>query len=104
MSESYPNGKILDQPNLKEFSFTELKLITKNFRPESLIGQGGFGKVYKGWVDDKTLAPSKSNSEMAVAIKKLNSESVQGFQEWQVKLSLFMDPHPLYCIQYSFLQ
>ncbi|XP_038906364.1 probable serine/threonine-protein kinase PIX13 [Benincasa hispida] len=85
--ETYPNGKILDQPNLKEFSFTELKLITKNFRPESLIGQGGFGKVYKGWVDEKTLAPSKSNSGMVVAIKKLNSESVQGFQEWQAEVN-----------------
>ncbi|KGN55628.2 probable serine/threonine-protein kinase PIX13 isoform X1 [Cucumis sativus] len=87
VSEPYPSGKILDQPNLKEFSFTELKLITKNFRPESLIGQGGFGKVYKGWVDDKTLAPSKSNSGMVVAIKKLNAESVQGFQEWQAEVN-----------------
>ncbi|XP_008448469.2 probable serine/threonine-protein kinase CST isoform X2 [Cucumis melo] len=87
VSESYPSGKILDQPNLKEFSFTELKVITKNFRPESLIGQGGFGKVYKGWVDDKTLAPSKSNSGMVVAIKKLNAESVQGFQEWQAEVN-----------------
>ena len=86
VNERYPNGKILDQPNLKEFSFAELKLVTKNFRPESLIGQGGFGKVYKGWVDEKTLAPSKSNSGMVIAIKKLNTESVQGFQEWQVKI------------------
>ena len=100
MSESCPSGKILDQPNLKEFSFTELKLITRNFRPASVVGQGGFGKVYKGWVNDKTLAPSKSNSGMAVAIKKLNAESVQGFQDWQVKSSSFMD-HLLYCIQYS---
>lgn len=91
VSEPYPNGQILDQPNLKEFSFTELKIATKNFRPETLLGQGGFGKVYKGWVDEKTLAPSKSNSDMVVAVKKLNSESVQGFQEWQVKLSSFMD-------------
>uniref|UniRef100_A0A0A0L4T4 Uncharacterized protein n=1 Tax=Cucumis sativus TaxID=3659 RepID=A0A0A0L4T4_CUCSA len=30
VSESCPSGKILDQPNLKEFSFTELKLITRN--------------------------------------------------------------------------
>ncbi|XP_023551881.1 probable serine/threonine-protein kinase PIX13 [Cucurbita pepo subsp. pepo] len=87
VNERYPNGKILDQPNLKEFSFAELKLVTKNFRPESLIGQGGFGKVYKGWVDEKTLAPSKSNSGMVIAIKKLNTESVQGFQEWQAEVN-----------------
>lgn len=91
VSEPYPNGQILDQPNLKEFNFAELKIATKNFKLENLLGQGGFGKVYRGWVDEKTLAPSKSNSGMMVAIKKLNSESVQGFQEWQVKLSSFMD-------------
>ncbi|KAA0052914.1 hypothetical protein IC582_015157 [Cucumis melo] len=87
VSESYPSGKILDQPNLKEFSFAELKLITKNFKPESLIGQRDFAKVYKGWVDDRTLAPSKGNSDMAVAIKKLNVERYQSFQEWQEKVN-----------------
>ena len=85
VSETSLNGQILDYPNLKEFSFSELKLATKNFRPESLLGRGGFGKVYKGCLDEKTLAPCKSNSGMMVAIKKLNPESVQGFQEWQVK-------------------
>lgn len=95
MSVPYPNGKILDQPNLREFSFAEMKLVTKNFKPDTLLGQGGFGKVYKGWVDEQTLAPAKSNAGMVVAIKKLNSESVQGFQEWQVKLSSFITlDHP----------
>ncbi|XP_022145480.1 probable serine/threonine-protein kinase CST [Momordica charantia] len=87
VSEPYPNGQILDQPNLKEFNFAELKIATKNFKLENLLGQGGFGKVYRGWVDEKTLAPSKSSSGMMVAIKKLNSESVQGFQEWQAEVN-----------------
>lgn len=50
-----------------------------------MLGQGGFGKVYRGWVDNKTLAPSKAGSGMIVAIKRLNSESVQGFAEWRVR-------------------
>lgn len=30
------------------FTFRELAAATKNFRPESLLGEGGFGRVYKG--------------------------------------------------------
>ncbi|KAG2695015.1 hypothetical protein I3760_08G171400 [Carya illinoinensis] len=81
--ESYPNGKILETPNLKEFSFSDLKTATKNFKTDSLLGEGGFGKVFKGWMDGKTLTPSKFGTGMVVAIKKLKSESMQGFQEWQ---------------------
>ncbi|KAF5753101.1 putative serine/threonine-protein kinase cx32 [Tripterygium wilfordii] len=80
-------GRILKSPNLKVFTFAELKFATKNFRGDSLLGQGGFGKVYRGWVDEKTLAPSKSSTGMIVAIKKLNSESVQGFDEWQSEVN-----------------
>lgn len=71
-------------PNLKIFNFSDLKLATKNFKSDSVLGVGGFGTVYKGWVDEKTLAPAKAGIGMIVAIKKLNSESTQGFEEWQV--------------------
>lgn len=30
------------------FSYRELATATKNFRDESIIGEGGFGPVYKG--------------------------------------------------------
>lgn len=30
------------------FTFRELAAATNNFRPESFIGEGGFGRVYKG--------------------------------------------------------
>lgn len=78
------NGEILLIPNLKIYSFSDLKLSTKNFKSDSVLGIGGFGTVYKGWVDEKTLAPTKAGTGMIVAIKKLNSESTQGFEEWQV--------------------
>lgn len=81
---SYDGGRVLENPNLREFSFSEMRSATKNFSPGSVLGEGGFGKVYKGWVDERTLAPSKAGTGIIVAIKKLNSESVQGFQEWQV--------------------
>jgi serine/threonine protein kinase len=79
--EPNPDGRILETPNLKEFTFADLKSATKNFN--IVLGEGGFGKVYKGWIDEKTFAPSKSGLGMIVAIKKLNSESVQGLREWQ---------------------
>jgi serine/threonine-protein kinase PBS1 len=30
------------------FTFRELAAATKNFRPECFLGEGGFGRVYKG--------------------------------------------------------
>ncbi|XP_050229613.1 probable serine/threonine-protein kinase PIX13 [Mercurialis annua] len=85
--DASPNGQILEAPNMKEFTFADLKSCTRNFRPDTLLGEGGFGKVYKGWIDEKTFAPSKSGVGMIVAIKKLNSESMQGFQEWQSEVN-----------------
>ncbi|XP_059625020.1 probable serine/threonine-protein kinase PBL3 isoform X2 [Cornus florida] len=68
--------------NLKSFTFTDLKNASKNFRSESLLGEGGFGCVFKGWIDGNTFAPSKPGTGIVVAIKKLNAESFQGHREW----------------------
>ncbi|GAB4853022.1 Probable serine/threonine-protein kinase pix13 [Ancistrocladus abbreviatus] len=83
--EAYPNGQISPTPNLREFTFHELKAATRNFKGDTLLGEGGFGKVYKGWLEEKQ--PPKSGSGLAVAVKKLNSESVQGFEEWQSEVN-----------------
>lgn len=34
------------------FAFDELSTATKNFKVECLLGEGGFGKVYKGYLVD----------------------------------------------------
>ncbi|XP_068646614.1 probable serine/threonine-protein kinase PIX13 [Aristolochia californica] len=81
--EIYRYGQILPTPNLRDFTFSELRSATKNFRPDTVLGEGGFGKVFKGWVEEKTLNPAKSGSGVMVAVKKLNSESMQGLEEWQ---------------------
>ncbi|PKA46201.1 putative serine/threonine-protein kinase NAK [Apostasia shenzhenica] len=80
-------GKILASPNLRIYTFAELKSATKSFKPETVLGEGGFGKVFKGWVDEKTLNPAKSGLGMVVAVKKLNPESMQGLEEWQSEVN-----------------
>jgi hypothetical protein len=84
----YPEGQILPTPKLRIFSFAELKTATKNFKADTVLGEGGFGTVFKGWLDEK--GSSKNGSGTVIAVKKLNSESMQGFQEWQVILPKFM--------------
>jgi hypothetical protein len=82
-------GEILSSSNLKAFTFSDLKNATKNFRLDSLLGEGGFGHVYKGWIDEQTLAPSRPGSGMVVAVKKLKPEGFQGHKEWLVGSPLF---------------
>lgn len=69
-------------PNLKIYTFGQLKRATGNFRPGSMVGKGGFGRVYKGWVDETTLAPSKIGVGILVAIRKSNP--CKSLEQWQV--------------------
>ncbi|XP_020679912.1 probable serine/threonine-protein kinase PIX13 [Dendrobium catenatum] len=85
--EAFTDGTILEMPNLRMFTLAELKNATKNFKAENVLGEGGFGKVFKGWVDEKTLSPTKSGLRMVVAVKKLNPEGMQGFEEWQSEVN-----------------
>lgn len=79
--------EILSSPSLKAFSFNDLKTATKNFRSDSLIGEGGFGYVYKGWIDEQTLSPSRPGSGMVVAVKRLKPEGFQGHKEWLTEVN-----------------
>lgn len=60
------------------YSYLELKKATKGFKEKELLGQGGFGKVYKG-----TLP--KSNIQ--VAVKRVSHESKQGLREFVSEIS-----------------
>ncbi|WJZ89505.1 hypothetical protein VitviT2T_008723 [Vitis vinifera] len=79
--------------SVKDFSFNDLKNASKNFRSESLLGEGGFGCVFKGWLDENTLAPTKPGTGMVVAIKKLKTESFQGHKEWLAEVNYLGQLH-----------
>jgi hypothetical protein len=76
--------------NVDIFTYEEMRLATKCFRPDLILGEGGFGIVYKGGIDENVRPGYKTTQ---VAIKELNREGFQGDREWLVfdlSLSLFM--------------
>lgn len=81
------DGEILQSSNLRNFSFNELKSATRNFRPDSILGEGGFGAVFKGWIDENTFAPAKPENGMIIAVKRLKQESFQGHTEWLAEVN-----------------
>ncbi|XP_052173938.1 serine/threonine-protein kinase PBL34-like isoform X1 [Diospyros lotus] len=91
---------------LRKFSFNDLKFATRNFRPESLLGEGGFGCVFKGWIEENGTAPVKPGTGLTVAVKTLNHDGLQGHKEWLAEVSFLGDLiHPNlvkligYCIE-----
>lgn len=72
------------------YTLSEMKRVTNNFRPDSVLGQGGFGTVFRGWVDGRTLAPTKVGAGIPVAVKRSDPDSLQGLQEWHVSIHVFI--------------
>lgn len=72
------------QRQLLQFTFHELKSATGNFRPDSILGEGGFGYVFKGWIEENGTAPAKPGSGITVAVKSLKPDGLQGHREWVV--------------------
>lgn len=65
----------------------DIKLATNNFDVSNVIGEGSFGKVYKG-------VHSHSNQQIIVAYKRLNHNAFQGATEfWREIFMLFHYTH-----------
>uniref|UniRef100_A0A6N2KPG4 non-specific serine/threonine protein kinase n=1 Tax=Salix viminalis TaxID=40686 RepID=A0A6N2KPG4_SALVM len=79
--------EILQSSNLKTFTFRELKTATRNFRPDSVLGEGGFGSVFKGWVDEHSLSATRPGTGMVIAVKRLNQQGFQGHKEWLAEIN-----------------
>ena len=84
-------GEILQSSNLRGFSYSELKAATRNFRPDSVLGEGGFGSVFKGWIDEHLPAAAKPGTGMIIAVKMLNQDGFQGHKEWLVSFIYLLD-------------
>ncbi|CAI9093131.1 OLC1v1028552C1 [Oldenlandia corymbosa var. corymbosa] len=75
------------------FTFRELATATNNFKQDSFLGEGGFGRVYKG----------RLPSGQVVAVKQLDRNGLQGNREFLVEvlmLSLLHHPNLVNLIGY----
>ena len=63
----------------RHFGLQEIKTATKNFDNGYIAGEGGFGYVYKGYINGGTTP---------VAIKRLNPESQQGAHEFMTEIEM----------------
>nr|XP_027189679.1 probable serine/threonine-protein kinase PIX13 isoform X2 [Cicer arietinum] len=74
----------LPRPTSTRFiSYEDLREATNNFESASILGEGGFGKVFKGVLNDGT----------AVAIKRLTSGGHQGDKEFLVEVDMLSRLH-----------
>ncbi|KAJ6800292.1 putative serine/threonine-protein kinase PBL7 isoform X1 [Iris pallida] len=90
------NGKLICSTALKErkrgggqvFTYKELELATDGFSPENVIGNGGFGVVFRGVLRDG----------MEAAIKVLHREGKQGEREFRMEVDLLSRLHSCYLV------
>eukprot|EP00250_Pteridium_aquilinum_P019029 c24262_g1_i1 orf=980-4132(+) len=67
----------------RTFTFAELDKATDRFRPENVIGEGGFGRVYSGILDDGTK----------VAVKVLTRDDQHGGKEFIAEVEMLSRLH-----------
>lgn len=68
-----------------QFTLEEISIATSNFSEDLVIGEGGFGKVYKGIMHHDGVT--------AVAVKRSNRRSGQGYKEFQTEINFFSFCH-----------
>uniref|UniRef100_A0A2N9ED71 Protein kinase domain-containing protein n=1 Tax=Fagus sylvatica TaxID=28930 RepID=A0A2N9ED71_FAGSY len=71
------------------FSYKELEVATSRFSEANIIGNGGYGVVYRGVLSDGTVA----------AIKMLHREGKQGERAFRVEVDLLSRLHSPYLVE-----
>ncbi|XP_066355057.1 L-type lectin-domain containing receptor kinase IX.1-like [Miscanthus floridulus] len=64
---------------IRRLSYEELAAATNNFADERKLGEGGFGSVYRGFLEDLNLD---------VAIKRVSKTSPQGWNEFMSEVRI----------------
>ncbi|KAI3696742.1 hypothetical protein L6452_29259 [Arctium lappa] len=82
-TDSQPKPSLFSN-NLNVFTFSELQAATNNFSQSSKIGEGGFGCVYTGVIND----PRDSTKSLNVAVKQLGQRGLQGHKEWVTEVNV----------------
>ncbi|QHO17309.1 hypothetical protein HN873_033839 [Arachis hypogaea] len=90
-SSKVANTQALPLPSAlcRRFSLVEMKTCTNNFDELLLIGVGGFGNVYKGYIDEGSTP---------VAIKRLKPGSQQGVQEFRTEIQMLSQLRHLHLV------
>ncbi|XP_061365892.1 receptor-like protein kinase FERONIA [Gastrolobium bilobum] len=81
-------GSSLPSHLCRYFTIAEIRASTNNFDDVFLIGVGGFGNVYKGYIDGST----------PVAIKRLKQGSQQGFNEFMNEIEMLSQLRHLHLV------
>ena len=76
-------GSLPHPTSTRFIAYEELKEATNNFEPASVLGEGGFGRVFKGVLNDGTH----------VAIKRLTNGGQQGDKEFLVEVEMLSRLH-----------
>ncbi|CAK9144183.1 unnamed protein product [Ilex paraguariensis] len=100
LSSSEDLSNSLAGSNLHVFTFEELRMITHSFSSSNFLGEGGFGPVHKGFIDDKLRPGLKAQP---VAVKVLDLDGFQGHREWLTEvifLGQLRHPHLVKLIGY----
>ncbi|XP_022943292.1 probable serine/threonine-protein kinase PBL5 [Cucurbita moschata] len=80
------SSKAKRNEEIEKFTYHELVEATRNFKSDCFLGEGGFGKVYKGHL---------IRIDQVVAIKQLDRNGLQGVREFVVEvLTLSLADHP----------
>lgn len=64
--------------HLKRFSYRELQIATGNFNPKNILGQGGYGVVYKGCLPNRSV----------IAVKRLKDPNFTGEVQFQTEVEM----------------
>ncbi|CAI9114128.1 OLC1v1014781C1 [Oldenlandia corymbosa var. corymbosa] len=83
LSSERPLQQSSSEVTARTFSYVDLALATDSFTSDNLLGQGGFGYVFKGFMPDGK----------EVAIKQLKIGSGQGEREFQAEVETISHAH-----------